>query len=107
MHLVSALQSCKNHCFFRKGRLSPLSAHLMFKVLPLPHYYLLPELTDQEVSVQDQELAVFMEKVGDPATAASNVFDRLIDYMPLPPASEDGSLTEVPSIEFTKVRDEK
>ena len=38
---------------------------------------------------------------------ASNVFDKLIDYMPLPPASEDGSLTEVPSIEFTKVSDEK
>ena len=35
-----------------------------------------------------------------------NVFDRLIDYMPLAPASEDGSLTEVPSIEFTKVRKE-
>ena len=75
----------------------------------LPHYYLLPELTGQEVSVQDQvcklaaELAVFMDKLGDPATAASNMFDRLIDYMPLPPATEDGSLTEVPSIEFTKV----
>lgn len=75
----------------------------------LPHYYLLPELTGQEVSVQDQvcklaaELAVFMDKLSDPATAASNVFDRLIDYMPLAPASEDGSLTEVPSIEFTKV----
>ena len=50
------------------------------------------------------ELAVFMDKLNDPATAASNVFDRLIDYMPLPPATEDGSLTEVPSIEFTKVR---
>ena len=50
------------------------------------------------------ELAVFMDKLSDPATAASNVFDRLIDYMPLPPATEDGSLTEVPSIEFTKVR---
>ena len=65
-----------------------------------------------QVSVQDQvcklaaELAVFMDKLSDPATAASNVFDRLIDYMPLAPASEDGSLTEVPSIEFTKVRKE-
>ena len=45
----------------------------------LPHYYLLPELTGQEVSVQDQvcklaaELAVFMDKLCDPATAASNV----------------------------------
>ena len=51
------------------------------------------------------ELAVFMDKLSDPVTAASNVFDRLIDYMPLPPATEDGSLTEVPSIEFTKVRE--
>ena len=79
----------------------------------LPNYYLLPELAGQEVSVQDQvcklaaELAVFMDKLADPVTAASNVFDRLIDYMPLPPASEDGSLTEVPSIEFTKVSKEK
>ena len=31
------------------------------------------------------------------------VFDRLIDYMPLPPATEDGSLAEVPNLEFTKV----
>ena len=36
-------------------------------------------------------------------TAAKNVFDRLIDYMPLPPATEDGSLVEVPNLEFTKV----
>ena len=54
------------------------------------------------MSVQDQvcklaaELAVFMDKLSDPATAASNVFDRLIDYMPLAPASE-----------FTKVRKER
>ena len=64
-----------------------------------------------QASVQDQvcklaaELAVFMDKLSDPSAAASNVFDRLIDYMPLPPATEDGSLTEVPSIEFTKVGD--
>ena len=36
-------------------------------------------------------------------TAAKNVFDRLIDYMPLPPATEDVSLAEVPNLEFTKV----
>lgn len=75
----------------------------------LPHYYELPELSGQDVSVQDQvcklaaELALFMDKLSDPATAASNVFDRLIDYMPLPPVTEDGSMTEIPSIEFTKV----
>ena len=36
--------------------------------------------------------------------AAKNVFDRLIDYMPLPPIDADGSLAEVPDLEFTKVR---
>ena len=42
--------------------------------------------------------------LGEPATAAANVFSRLIDYMPLPPLTEDGALAEAPSLEFTKVR---
>ena len=49
------------------------------------------------------ELAVHIGGMKDPMTAAKNVFDRLIDYMPLPPATEDGSLAEVPNLEFTKV----
>ena len=49
------------------------------------------------------ELAVHIGSLKDPLTAAKNVFDRLIDYMPLPPATEDGSLAEVPNLEFTKV----
>ena len=49
------------------------------------------------------ELAVNIGSLKDPMTAAKNVFDRLIDYMPLPPATEDGSLVEVPNLEFTKV----
>ena len=73
----------------------------------LPHYYELPDLTG--VEVRDQlvkllaELAVNTAGLSDPATAAANVFDRLIDYMPLPPATEDGAMTEVPNLEFTKV----
>merc|ERR1712025_1339799 len=73
----------------------------------LPHYYELPDLTG--VEVRDQlakllaELAVNTAGLADPATAAANVFDRLIDYMPLPPATEDGEMTEVPNLEFTKV----
>lgn len=107
---VDRLIQCANQAlpyFSASVKSTRFMEQIVMKVLP--HYYLLPELTGQEVSVQDQvcklaaELAVFMDKLGDPATAASNVFDRLIDYMPLPPASEDGSLTEVPSIEFTKV----
>lgn len=107
---VDRLIQCANQAlpyFSASVKSTRFMEQIVMKVLP--HYYLLPELTGQEVSVQDQvcklaaELAVFMDKLGDPATAASNVFDRLIDYMPLPPATEDGSLTEVPSIEFTKV----
>ena len=49
------------------------------------------------------ELAVHIGSLNDPLTAAKNVFDRLIDYMPLPPVTEDGSLAEVPNLEFTKV----
>ena len=49
------------------------------------------------------ELAVHIGSLKDPLTAAKNVFDRLIDYMPLPPATEDGSLAEGPNLEFTKV----
>ena len=32
-----------------------------------------------------------------------NVFERLIDYMPLPPVEEDGSVADTPALEFTKV----
>ena len=31
------------------------------------------------------------------------MYDRLIDYLPLPPATEDWSLTEIPNLELTKV----
>ena len=31
------------------------------------------------------------------------MFERLIDFMPLPPVEEDGSVAEAPALEFTKV----
>ena len=46
------------------------------------------------------ELAVNTTELPDASTAASN---WLIDYMPLPPVTEDGALAEVPNLEFTKV----
>ena len=92
--------------FFSKS--SKSTAFLEFLVMKvLPHYYELPELAGQDV--QDQlcklaaELAVNTDKLTQPANAASNVYDRLIDYMPLPPASEDGAMTDAPNLEFTKV----
>ena len=46
----------------------------------LPHYYELPELAGQDVKDQlcklAAELAVNTDKLTDPATAASNVYDR-------------------------------
>ena len=98
--------------------------YLMVRVLP--QYYLLPELAGEDVRNQlcklTAELAAHLGQLKvcqsyiycltllrfadpqDPGTAAKNVFDRLIDYMPLPPATEDGSLAEVPNLEFTKVQ---
>lgn len=73
----------------------------------LPHYYELPDMSG--VDVKDQlcklaaELAVNVDTLPDANTAASNIFNRLIDYMPLPPVTEDGALAEVPNLEFTKV----
>lgn len=73
----------------------------------LPHYYQLPDLpgTDTRTSLCKllAEMAINIGVLSDPSVATKNVFERLIDYMPLPPASEDGSLTDVPSLEFTKV----
>ena len=46
----------------------------------LPHYYELPDLAGQDVKDQlcklAAELAVNTDKLTDPATAASNVYDR-------------------------------
>lgn len=73
----------------------------------LPHYYQLPDLPGSDTRTVLckllAEMAVNLGSLTSPDVAAKNVFERLIDYMPLPPASEDGSLTDVPSLEFTKV----
>lgn len=75
----------------------------------MPQYYLLPDLPGMDVKDKliqlTAELAVFTGNLKDPETAAKNLFDRLIDYLPLPPpVSEDGSvLHEVSTLEFTKV----
>ena len=74
------------------------------------------------------EMCLHLGKLTNPGEAAKNVFDRLIDYMPLvslyvcilglvglhtelalnkllfqPPVNEDGSVAPSPSLEFTKV----
>ena len=71
-------------------------------------------------------MCLHLGKLTNPGEAAKNVFDRLIDYMPLvscyfkwqwpvyewynqpklssqPPVNEDGSVAPSPSLEFTKV----
>jgi len=81
--------------------------YVLIKVMP--QYYLLPDLPGMDVKDKliqlTAELAVYTGNLKDPETAAKNLFDRLIDYLPLPPpVSEDGSvLHEVSTLEFTKV----
>ena len=94
----------------------------------LPHYYQLPDLPGIDTRAQLvkllAELTTTIGSLEEPKVvfgchevlgvlfivlhgyqvAAKNVFDRLIDYMPLPPIDADGSLAEVPDLEFTKVR---
>ena len=80
--------------------------YVLVKVLP--QYYLLPDLAGLDVKDKlvklSAELAVNTGNLEDAETAAKNLFDRLIDYIPLPPVSEDGNVVyEVPNLEFTKV----
>lgn len=106
--LTDRLLQCATHVlpfFSNQVKSTAFCEYMVIKVLP--HYYQLPELTDIDTRNQlcklTAELAVHIGSLKDPLTAAKNVFDRLIDYMPLPPATEDGSLAEVPNLEFTKV----
>lgn len=73
----------------------------------LPHYYQLPDLPGVDTRAQLckllAELTTTIGSLNDPELAAKNVFERLIDYMPLPPIDADGSITDVPDLEFTKV----
>jgi len=105
---MDRLLQCATHAlpyFSNQVKSTEWCEYLMVRVLP--QYYLLPELAGEDVRNQlcklTAELAAHLGQLKDPGTAAKNVFDRLIDYMPLPPATEDGSLAEVPNLEFTKV----
>eukprot|EP00092_Neocalanus_flemingeri_P016303 GFUD01017648.1.p1 GENE.GFUD01017648.1~~GFUD01017648.1.p1 ORF type:complete len:555 (-),score=208.42 GFUD01017648.1:251-1915(-) len=106
--LTDRLLQCATHVlpyFSNQVKSTAFCEYLVVKVLP--HYYQLPDLTGMDTRNQlcklTADLAVNIGSLKDPLTAAKNVFDRLIDYMPLPPATEDGSLAEVPNLEFTKV----
>jgi len=108
VELTDRLIQCATHVipyFSNQVKSTAFCEYLVVKVLP--HYYQLPDLpgldTRNQLCKLTAELAVHIGSLKDPKTAAKNVFDRLIDYMPLPPATEDGSLAEVPNLEFTKV----
>jgi len=108
VELTDRLLQCATHVlpyFSNQVKSTAFCEYLVVKVLP--HYYQLPDLpgldTRNQLCKVTAELAVHIGSLKDPMTAAKNVFDRLIDYMPLPPATEDGSLAEVPNLEFTKV----
>jgi len=99
---------CASHAlpYFSKNNKSTLFLDFIVMKI-LPHYYELPDMSGLDVKDQicklAAELAVNVAELPDANTAASNIFNRLIDYMPLPPVTEDGALAEVPNLEFTKV----
>jgi hypothetical protein len=108
VELTDRLLQCAQHClpFFSTGvKSTQFCEYLCVKVLP--HYHQLQDLPDIDTRSQlIKILAELTANIGgleDATTCAKNVFERLIDYMPLPPLEEDGSLTEPPAIEFTKV----
>merc|ERR1719507_2613822 len=80
---MDRLLQCATHALPYFSASVPSTAfaeYLICKVLP--HYYQLSDI---------------------PGADTKTVFDRLIDYMPLPPVNEDGSVAPSPSLEFTKV----
>lgn len=108
VELTDRLIQCAQHAlpyFSTQVKSTPFCEYLCLRVLP--HYYQLPDLpgidTKSTLVKTLAELSVSIGGLEDPATCAANVFERLIDYMPLPPVEEDGSLAEVPALEFTKV----
>jgi len=106
--LTDRLLQCAQQCipFFSAAvKSTPFCEYMCIKVLP--HYHQLQDLPDIDTRGQLvkmlAELTIHIGGLEDASTCAKNVFERLIDYMPLPPAEEDGSLAETPAIEFTKV----
>jgi len=105
---MDRLLQCATHALPYFSASVPSTAfaeYLISKVLP--HYYLLSEIpgTDTKTALckLTAEMCLHLGKLNNPGEAAKNVFDRLIDYMPLPPVTEDGSVAPTPSLEFTKV----
>jgi hypothetical protein len=108
VEMTDRLLQCAQQCipFFSTAvKSTPFCEYLCMKVLP--HYHELQELPDADVKLQLikvlAELTVNIGQLDDPANCAKNVYERLIDYMILPPAEEDGTIPENQSFEFTKV----
>jgi len=108
VELTDRLLQCAQQCipyFSPQVKSTPFCEYICLKVLP--HYHELQDIPNMDVKSQLikmlAELAANVGGLEDPVNCAKNVFERLIDYMMLPPVEEDGSLAESPAIEFTKV----
>jgi len=108
VELTDRLLQCAQQCipyFSPQVKSTPFCEYICLKVLP--HYHELQDIPNMDVKSQLikmlAELAANVGELEDPVNCAKNVFERLIDYMMLPPVEEDGSLAESPAIEFTKV----
>jgi len=105
---IDRLLQCATHAlpyFSASVSSTKFAEYLICKVLP--HYYQLSDIPGADTKTLlcklTAEMCLNLGKLTNPVEAAKNVFERLIDYMPLPPLTEDGSVTEVPNLEFTKV----
>jgi len=105
---MDRLLQCATHALPYFSASVPSTAfaeYLICKVLP--HYYQLSDIPGADTKTAlcklTAEMCLHLGKLTNPGEAAKNVFDRLIDYMPLPPVNEDGSVAPSPSLEFTKV----
>lgn len=107
VEMTDRLLQCAQQCipFFSAAvKSTPFCEYLCLKVLP--HYHELQELPGADTKLQLTkalaELAVNIGKLDDPANCAKNVYERLIDYMILPPTDEDVTFENM-SFEFTKI----
>merc|ERR1719285_841099 len=105
---MDRLLQCATHALPYFSASVPSTAfaeYLICKVLP--HYYQLSDIPGADTKTAlcklTADMCLHLGKLDNPGEAAKNVFDRLIDYMPLPPVNEDGSVAPSPSLEFTKV----
>jgi len=107
VEMTDRLLQCAQQCipfFSASVKSTPFCEYLCLKVLP--HYHELQELPGADTKLQLTkalaELAVNIGKLDDPANCAKNVYERLIDYMILPPTDEDVTFENM-SFEFTKI----